>query len=121
MVRRDAEQAEVCRIYVKGAPEEVLPLCSQTLSLDVQPVELPEDAREAILQTVEERIARKGQKPLSYAVRLISSEELQSALPNVEEDSPEYRAVFERDLIYLGTFGLDDPLRANVASVVNML
>lgn len=40
-------------------------------------------------------------------------------LPN--EDSPEYRQIFESDLIYLGTFGLIDPLRENIAQTINLL
>ena len=31
------------RIYVKGAPEEVIPLCNQTLDYEVKRVELRED------------------------------------------------------------------------------
>lgn len=45
VVRKDAENEQLCRIYVKGAPEAVLSLCTQTLSLNVQPVEFSERER----------------------------------------------------------------------------
>lgn len=121
VVRRDAENAELCRVYVKGAPEEILPLCDRTLSLEVEPVPLQEGEHEAILGTIEEKIAAKGQKPLAYAVKIMTTEYLEATLPTVDEDSPNYRAVFESDLIYLGTFGLADPLRENIESSVNLL
>jgi magnesium-transporting ATPase (P-type) len=46
---------------------------------------------------------------------------LDTALPNVSEDSPQYRSIFESDLIYLGTFGLIDNLRPNIQKTINML
>ena len=114
VVRKDASEEKLCRIYVKGAPEEILPLCTQTLDKNVQTVEFSEQSRLSVLNIVENKIAKKGYKPLSYAVRIISKEDLDTALPNVSEDSPQYRNIFESDLIYLGTFGLIDPLRENI-------
>jgi len=35
VVRKDASNDQLCRIYVKGAPEEVLPRCTQTLNAKV--------------------------------------------------------------------------------------
>jgi len=58
---------------------------------------------------------------LTYAVKIISRDDLNNLLPNVSEDSPEYRRIFENDLIYLGTFGLVDPLRENIAQTINLL
>lgn len=39
----------------------------------------------------------------------------------MSEDSPQYRNIFESDLIYLGTFGLIDPLRENIKETINLL
>lgn len=39
MVRADSEDPEVSRVYVKGAPEEIIPLCIQTLDTNVEPVD----------------------------------------------------------------------------------
>jgi len=36
-------------------------------------------------------------------------------------ESAEFRRNVESDLIYLGTFGLDDPIRPNVWETVNMI
>jgi len=32
VVRVDADSDELCRVYVKGAPEELLPLCNITFN-----------------------------------------------------------------------------------------
>lgn len=38
------ENRDLVRVYVKGAPEEVIPLCTETLNQDVNPVPFsPED------------------------------------------------------------------------------
>lgn len=66
-------------------------------------------------------MAKKGQKPLSYAVKIMNVDDINQALPNVPEDSPQYRQIFETDLIYLGTFGLEDPLREDIAKTINLL
>ena len=121
VVRRDASEEKLCRIYVKGAPEELIPLCTQTLDPNVQTVEFSEHDRQNVLGIIENKIAKKGYKPLSYAVRIISREDLDNALPNVSEDSPQYRNIFESDLIYLGTFGLVDPLREGIQDTINLL
>jgi len=42
-VRSDGDDEEVSRVYVKGAPEMLIPLCIQTLDSDVNPVDLTDD------------------------------------------------------------------------------
>jgi len=37
------------------------------------------------------------------------------------EDSEDFRAELERDLIYLATFGLDDPLHADVVESITYI
>lgn len=57
-------------------------------------------------------IAReRGHKPISYGFKMVQNADLNKVLPHVNEDSPEYRKIFESDLIYLGTFGLEDQIR----------
>ena len=50
---------------------------------------------------------------------MVNNAELSKVLSTVEEDSLEYRNVFESNLIYLGTFGLDDPLRDGIKEQIN--
>ena len=85
----------------------------------MQPTEFQEREKHEVLRVINDQIAKKGQKPLSYAVKIISRDDLNQELPN--EDSPGYRQIFKSDLIYLATFGLNDPLRENITDTINLL
>ena len=52
---------------------------------------------------------------------MVANAELSKVLANVDEDSLEYRNIFESQLIYLGTFGLEDSLREGVREDINEL
>ena len=41
VVRSDGDDDEVSRVYVKGAPEYLIPLCIQTLDTEVNPIDFP--------------------------------------------------------------------------------
>jgi magnesium-transporting ATPase (P-type) len=58
---------------------------------------------------------------LSYAFKFVPNAELSKVLANVDEDTLEYRNIFESQLIYLGTFGLEDPVRKDIREEINML
>lgn len=65
------------RVYVKGAPEEIIPLCNYTFSQDGKtPTEFHIDNRDAVLTTISDQIAARGQKPLSYAIKDMDKDEL---------------------------------------------
>lgn len=49
VIRQVAGDPGLVRIYVKGAPEEVLKLCSQTLDQNAQPIQYLADTRESQL------------------------------------------------------------------------
>lgn len=121
VVRVDASDEEMCRVYVKGAPEEILPLCAQTLDTNIQPKNLSQKDQRAILGIINNEMAAKRQKPLSYAFKMVNNAELSQVLSKVDEDSLEYRNIFESQLIYLGTFGIEDELRDNIKENVNLI
>lgn len=52
---------------------------------------------------------------------MVPNAELSKVLANVDEDTLEYRNIFESQLIYLGTFGLEDPVRLGIREEINML
>jgi len=75
-------------------------------------------------------MARKGLKVLSYAYKDISYEQYENIKNTKDNDgmviqnyieSPEFRAQMEQNLTYVGTFGLEDPLRDNIESSVNLI
>lgn len=117
VVRHCVDNAEYVRVYVKGAPEYVIGLCSQTLTSNAQKKEggLSENDQYALLQdVVSNQMAQSGLKVLTYAFKEILLEDLDNLIHSVNTESEEFRMELEADLVYLGTFGLDDPLRPEI-------
>jgi magnesium-transporting ATPase (P-type) len=80
VVRNNATNAETVRVYVKGAPEEVIPLCKMTVDIDVRRCDFNQGDQEEILQLISDEIAAKRQKPLSYAFKEIDKKHLEDLM-----------------------------------------
>jgi potassium/sodium efflux P-type ATPase len=91
--------------YVKGAPKEVLDLCTMVETLDGQQA-LTETMRAQIVEQNDD-FARNGLRVLAMAYRPIATEEV--------DFSP---AETERDLIFVGLMAMMDPPRDEVAVAV---
>ena len=113
---------ELVRVYVKGAPEAVVPLCTETLDPNVQPITFtPEDQTTVLQQVASIDMGMTGLKPLTYAFKQIRIEELNNLLVQYPQESDEFRQHLENNLIYLGTFGLDDPVSFDVHRPIQMI
>ena len=97
--------------YVKGAPKEVLDLCtSQRRGGAV--LAISEDDRRQIM-AVNDEYARKGLRVLAVAVRELTGD---TALPvSLSEYTPE---LIEQNLTFLGLIAMVDPPRPEVAEAV---
>jgi magnesium-transporting ATPase (P-type) len=61
------------RVYVKGAPEFVIPLCNSTLSMSLSSEEFLEDEQKLILdEVIGKDMAGNGYKPISIAFKEIA-------------------------------------------------
>jgi len=94
------------RVQVKGAPEEILPLCGRLADLDGDR-SLSADDRAAWAELVRDWAGR-GQRLLAVAARPLGPDE---PLPERREDA-------ERDLTLLGLVAMVDPPRPEVAEAV---
>lgn len=81
-------------IYTKGALDYVLPLCSKIL-INNEEKELTESLRKQIL-TTNEQVCKNGERVISFAYKHIAD------------------SFAEKDLIFLGFFGIIDPPRKEV-------
>jgi magnesium-transporting ATPase (P-type) len=122
VVRRVQDRPELVRIYVKGAPEYVIGLCSLTLSQQVKPVPFQESEHLNVMQhIVSSSMAVDGLKCLSYAFKEIRIDDLDQLMSTYDLESDEFRAELENDLIYLATFGMDDPLRPKIDEAISYI
>jgi magnesium-transporting ATPase (P-type) len=97
-------------VYVKGAPKEVLDLCTR-IRFDGQELAL-DDERKAQAVAANDEFARNGLRVLAVAMRALP---LRPAdLPSVEY-TPE---TLERDLTFLGLVAMMDPPRPEVTDAV---
>jgi len=109
-------------VYVKGAPEKVIELCSSTYDFSFQPKDLDEGEKSRITDdVVSNQMAQQGLKVLSYAYKAMDKETWLSLIEGGDLESPELRAELEQELIYLATFGLEDPVRDGVLEAVQWI
>jgi len=66
-------------------------------------------------------MAATGLKVISYAFKDMPLKKLNEMMHSYSLESPEFRSEIESDLIYLCTFGLDDPLREAIHETVQLI
>lgn len=92
-------------LYTKGAPEVVLARATHYVSADGV-VELDEDRRQA-QERHAESLAERGMRTLAFAIRQLS-------------DQPDDPADVEHDLCLIGLVGLNERIRSEVPSAVQL-
>lgn len=96
--------------YIKGAPKEVLELCTQ-IRENGKTAMIDDATREGIM-TANDRFARNGLRVLAVAMRELSGVDLPGSLGDY---TPE---LIERELTFLGLVAMVDPPRPEVAQAV---
>lgn len=100
-------------VFVKGASEVLVDMCHWHLASDGKPHRIHR-AQRARIQKVISKYARRAYRTLTLAYREIESIE---ELSNVEGEMD--FSVVERNLIFLGIFGIEDPIRLGVPYAVS--
>ncbi len=95
-------QGEVYAIATKGAPDVILPLCTHYQRMDDTALPLNDNLRARIL-AAEAAMAREALRVIAVAYRATDAPPADLSPENVE-----------RDLIFIGMFGLIDPPRLEV-------
>jgi magnesium-transporting ATPase (P-type) len=112
-IRTHPLDQNLIRIVVKGAPENLIPLCQFTYDDNSNEQQLDKKLKEKLLEVVRQ-MAATPLKVLSYAHKDVNLEDLNNLLETFDPESPEFREHIESELTYVGTFGLEDPLRNDV-------
>jgi magnesium-transporting ATPase (P-type) len=82
--------------------------------------DLNENEKSNILENHIVDMAQRAQKVISFAYKEMSLSDLNQMLEDFQNDleNPEFKSELVQDLIYLVTFGLDDPIRSTVAESI---
>jgi Ca2+-transporting ATPase len=116
-VHRDPERRDELHVFVKGAPEILLPRCA-TVWEDGKAAPL-DDAKRAVLAERNEGLARQALRTLAIATRTVPASALgldpAADRPDGDVEPP---ASVEQDLMLLGFVGMIDPPRAEVKDAV---
>lgn len=114
VIREIVNDDQNVRVYVKGAPELIIPKCERFYDKQFHLSAFNE--QEHILDNLVHDMAQRGHKVLTYGYREISTEDLENLLEVYKEnlENPGFKQELMNDLIYLATFGLEDPIRNTV-------
>ena len=105
------------RVYVKGAAERVLQLCTSIMNDkgEIQPMQANQKAD--IEKRIIDKMAREALRTICVAYRDLDTNEV----PQWREKQPAPNQIFlhsEQNLICLGIFGIQDPVRDEVPEAV---
>jgi len=107
VIRKVDSVEDIVRVYIKGAPEYVIPFCNKTLDYTAEVKDFDDNDVASILnEVVRNEMACQGLKPLSYAFKEMHVTELEEFMQTYSTESEEFRDEIEKDMIYLCTFGL---------------
>lgn len=122
VIRQIPGDPENVRVYVKGAPEYIFQLSTETLDDHFQKMDFPEHKKDDILDNaISYYMAATGLKVISYAFKDMPLKKLNEMMHSYSLESAEFRSEIESDLIYLCTFGLQDPLRENIDETIQLI
>lgn len=99
----------------------MMPLCEHTFNGNMMEVSINDQMRDLILNDTVQEMAGQPLKVLSYAYKEIELQVYNQLRSSYDEESEEFRAEVERELIYIGTFGLNDPLRDRVEESIQLI
>lgn len=101
-------------VYVKGAPDILLPKCSTYFSVDTNNVEPLDEKSKKLFSALQERLAQKAERVIILCQRLYTPKEMVGSNYFGDEITRECL----QDLTIVGVFGIMDPPRPETAHTV---
>lgn len=122
VVRKVKDDDTQVRVYLKGAPEYVLALCTETFDYQMSQREMDDDERYRILdEVVSTAMASNGLKTLAYAYKQMPIDDLHDLMSRHHIESDDFRNEIESNMVYLCCFGIDDPIREEVNKSIQLI
>ncbi|KFZ18284.1 hypothetical protein V501_01300, partial [Pseudogymnoascus sp. VKM F-4519 (FW-2642)] len=101
-------------VYVKGAPDVLLPNCSTYFSAETNKVQPLDEKSKELFSALQDRLARKAERVIILCRRLYTPNEVLGS--NYFGDEIVRECI--QDLTIIGVFGIMDPPRAETANTV---
>jgi magnesium-transporting ATPase (P-type) len=112
--------ADTVRVYVKGAPEYILPNCNTHYNAAGQKVPFLEQTRETLTNSIiSEKMTRQGLRTIAFSYRDFTVEAFEE-IKELTKDftAPDSSEMLESDNTLLALVAMQDPLRDRVKNVV---
>jgi Ca2+-transporting ATPase len=112
-------------VYSKGAPEFLIPQCETVLTMQFQ-VQSFHNSQDLLNGTISDIAGANGNDPhkvISLAFKTMDKMEYQGLVQKFNNDveAEGFREYIEQKLTYVGTFGLNDPIRDNAQTSVELI
>ena len=95
------------RLYTKGSPEKVLAICNRIL-YDGKIIDMTQNHRDVIEENIK-KLQDKARRVLAFAFNDFTTEPQWEDIYNVE-----------KDLVFTGFIGIEDPLRTDVKAAIDL-
>lgn len=105
------------RVHIKGASEIVLGLCTHYLNEDGQKIELKDDMKSKLLQTIND-YAKGALRTISFAYKDLRPGEGGHAHDETEPEHPHLRKIEKTDFTLISIVGIKDIIRKEVPDAV---
>ena len=110
------EMQDIVRVYIKGAPEIVIPNCLTHYNEIGQKMPMSEAEREYLLEdTLKRQMTSKGHRALAFSISDFSLNQFQALKAQTQNFTDEDGVnMLARDQTFLALVALETPLRENI-------
>ncbi len=117
---RPKDMADTVRVYVKGAPEYVLPNCDSHFNASAQKVPLGSDTKDYIVnRVIKEQMTTQGLRTLAFSYREFTEEQFADFQQLTNNFSSDDAAKYlEEGNTLLAIVAMKDPLRPRVNQLI---
>jgi sodium/potassium-transporting ATPase subunit alpha len=102
------------RVYVKGAPEVLLPACSKYWSANTDSIEPFDDTTRSSFKDIQDRLSRNAERVIVLCEKLVSA----SSPPGSSALGDEIQQGSVQDLVVIAILGILDPPRSEAIKTV---
>ena len=106
---------DIVRVYIKGAPEIVIPNCLNHYNENGQKTPMNDVERDYLLDTLKNKMTSIGHRPMAFSMHDFSLSQFESLVEQTENFKDESGVgLLAQNQTFLALVALEDPLRDNI-------